>query len=235
METPDHSEAETPEQRREYWRGRGISLEHHLGWPVTWGLLNDEADDLARLGRFLREYHLRYPNEYVERIVEEAGETIPERARVDEDGLLGSAVRIMIRIQRELARLRQLPVEDDPKPWLRWELAKARWIAIDALSYTSCDNEYVKRVQAEAAAPSPPLALCVGKGYRPVEFDGRRVSFTPQGCYTVFEDALFGRGDMWPHWCPDHQASKPGRDQERALIREGRARQRQKVEWGWTR
>ena len=196
------------------------------------GALRGETDDLARLGQFVREYHLAYSaeREDVRRSVEIAGETFLSGGSVDTDGLDEAALRITRRVQRELAIRVGVPFSEDPKPWRRWEIAKARWIALDALVYGH-DNKFAKQAQTNAAAPGPPLAICVGTGFRIVDVGVRRVPFRPQGCYAVFPDADYGTGNRWPHWCDEHQASKPERDQERAFVKERKRYARQQAEW----
>jgi hypothetical protein len=135
-------------------------------------------------------------------------------ATFDRDGLDEHARALLRCVQRELAA-RSSPLS----PGETYELNHPRKIALEAL-YRLGGNRYAKAVHAELAAPGAPRAICVGTGYVQV-VAGRR--FIAEGCRAIFEDAPFGRGNMWPSWCPDCRPKNgrrnPSRDQARAFKR----------------
>ena len=108
-----------------------------------------------------------------------------------------------------------------------FELSRARKKALEALARLGrrAPNDpkgyrHAKAVQAALASPGVPLAICTGSSYTR-QFGGRR--FRPVGCFAIFEDAPFSRGNMWPTWCPDcrpkNGVRNPARDQARAHAR----------------
>lgn len=175
-------------------------------FPILWWRC---APSIERLARFDRE-QWRLDDGPIRRWRAE-GEA------VDTAGLEEHARILLAAVQHELA-MRQSPLSPDEA----WELNRSRKVALEALHRLGRPhgNRYAKTAHAELATPGVPLAVCVGSSYQRV-VAGHRLR--AQGCLAVFEDAPFGRGNMWPSWCPGCRPKNgrrnPARDQARDLRR----------------
>lgn len=140
--------------------------------------------------------------------------------KVDHAHLDEHARRLLRSVQLELAARRTRPLTRDEAS----ELAPSRKVALEALirvgRKTGNGNRYAKQVQSELAIAGEPLYVCVGSNYQ------RRIEglpFRTHGCFAVFPDPPFGRGNMWPTLCPPCRPKNgernPARDQAGALAR----------------
>ena len=143
---------------------------------------------------------------------------------IDDAGLEEAPEAVLKADHRELQRL-ESPVE----PATARRLARDRYQAVNALIYLLRGDKHAKQKLLDLTEDAP-LTICMGDRYRiggnrilrPVKTQLGEVTFTVDGCRSIFPDVVrTSGGKMWPGLCPACRGprKKPTRDQARALRR----------------